>query len=163
MWAYITGASLISDLLFEYINMTCFLLLDITLNYKFNWDLTLPCMIIPRIDLVMYDFNTLQCIIILFSHISITIVCLYHSSFIYNWLNFLRISIWHASSFPIKPSIWAHNKNRFSHVLSSSTLYNHFDLFAHISITIVRPKQSSFIDNWLTFWVFQYDMLPPPQ
>jgi len=36
-------------------------------------------------------------------------------------------------------------------------------LFSHISITIIRLQRSSFIDIWLTYWEFQYGMLPPLQ
>ena len=45
----------------------------------------------------------------------------------------MRISIWRASSSPIKPSIWYSTKNRSSHVWSSSVLDNPFSYHFLIS------------------------------
>jgi len=47
---------------------------------------------------------------------------------------FLRRSIWHASSSPIKPSIWDPTKSIISHVWSSSALCNPFSYSFLISV-----------------------------
>ena len=79
MLGYNTAATLIFDSVFETFNMTCFLLPNKTLNLRFHWDYTQPCMII---------FSTIWSIVVSFSHICILILRLQHSSFIDTCLTF---------------------------------------------------------------------------